>query len=121
MRDEPDIAGQQTHALFLRLHEQHFVKRVFVSERMRRHGCRMTGRQWQALTLAGYVRVLPFQPELLNSDGRHHKPSIRGRHRSSRIDSSIGHHVMRRLVLAQILESRRRRSHTLTTPETATL
>ena len=80
MPHQPGVAGQQTHALFLRLDQQQFVERVFMAQRLCQLGRGMDRRQWQQLptdrpgerhdggrgdwplAAAGDVEAMPFQP-----------------------------------------------------------
>ena len=75
------IAGQQTHAVFLRLDQQQFVERVFMAQWLCQFGGGMDRRQWQQLppnrvgerhdggrcdwplAAAGDVEAVPLQPE----------------------------------------------------------
>lgn len=87
MASKFSIAGQQPHAVFLRLDRQQLVEWVLVTERLRKRGSGMTGSQWQqlpihrrgeghnggrvdwALPLAGDVKAVPLQPQFSNRHG----------------------------------------------------
>ncbi len=49
MADKLGIAGEQAHALFLRLDKQQLIEWVFVSKWLRKFGSGMTSSQWQQL------------------------------------------------------------------------
>ncbi len=45
--DQLDVAGQQSHVLLLRLHEQQFVKWVLVFQRLNKAACGVGLSEWQ--------------------------------------------------------------------------
>ena len=51
MANKLSIACQQAHAFFLRLDEQQLIERVFVRERLGKHGGVVTGAQRQQLPI----------------------------------------------------------------------